>query len=206
MLSWLQEQSMFPWLQLYRNKLWLYENKLQPYTKKRLLFLFIAVHLEVLQLFRLWWSGMTMPGSWGFNCVVVEESSQWFDADPTGHIHITTGRPASLDTRKHENHWNNYTCYDTSFCCGRTEPVSISDCLWLRFQLGSSFSMHACVHACVWNVSLYQIKDTFELKHWAVHYVHPIVQQTTRELVPNHTHTRFSPNVQDFTMLHDYNV
>lgn len=43
-----------------RKKLWLYENKLHPYTKKCL---FIAVHLEVLQLFWLWWSGMTMHGS-----------------------------------------------------------------------------------------------------------------------------------------------
>lgn len=133
-------------------KLWLYENKLHPYTKK---WLFIALHLEVLQLFWLWWSGMTMHGSWGFNCVVVEESSQRFNEDPMGHI--TTGRPASLDTRKYENHWNNYTHYDTYFCCGRTQYVSIFNCLWLPFQLGS------CLHACVWNVSLYQIKDTFSL-------------------------------------------
>ncbi len=47
---------------VYHNILWLYENKLHPYTKKCLLFLFIAKHLEVLQLFWLWWSGMTMPG------------------------------------------------------------------------------------------------------------------------------------------------
>lgn len=98
-------------------------------------------------------------GCKGLNCVVVLESSQWFNTDLTGHI--TTGWPASLDTRKHENHWNNYKHYDTSFCCGRTEPVSLSNCLWLRFKLGSSFSLHACVHARVWNVSIYQIKDMF---------------------------------------------
>lgn len=96
--------------------------------------------------FWLRWSAITMPGSWGFNCVIVVESSKRFDADPTGHI--TTSRPASLDTRKHENHWNNYTRYDTSCCCGRTEPVSISNCLRLYFQLVSGFSMHASVPVC----------------------------------------------------------
>lgn len=87
---------------VHHNVLLLYENKLQPYTKQYLLVLFIAMHLEMLQLFWLRWSGMTMSGLRGFNCVVVEESSPRFNADPTGHI--TTGLPASLDTRKHENH------------------------------------------------------------------------------------------------------
>lgn len=131
---------------VYHNVLRLYENKLQPYTNQCFLFLFIAMHLEVLQLFWLWWSGVTMSGSWGFNCVVVEESSPRFNADPTGHI--TTDLPASLDTRKHENHWNNYTRKDTSFCCGRTELVNISNCFWLHFQLGSSCSMHWAM--CAW--------------------------------------------------------
>lgn len=48
---------------IYRNKFRFCENKFQPYTIKCLLFLFIAVHLEVLQLFWLRWSGATMAGS-----------------------------------------------------------------------------------------------------------------------------------------------
>lgn len=104
------------------------------------------MHLE-LQLFRLRWSATIMHGSGMFNCMRVAGSSEWSNAEPTGHI--TAEVPASLDTRKHENHWNNYTHYDTSFCCGRTETVSVSNCWWLRFQLGSSVSMHACMCAAM---------------------------------------------------------
>lgn len=60
-----------------------YECKLQPSVQVSFFpLLFIARHLEVIQLFWLWWSGMTMPGLWGFTCVVVEDSSPWFNADP----------------------------------------------------------------------------------------------------------------------------
>lgn len=56
---------------------------------------------------RLWRCGTAMPAWWGSNRAVEEESFPRFIADPAGHI--TTGLQASLDTRKHENHWNNYT-------------------------------------------------------------------------------------------------
>lgn len=39
-----------------------FRNMNANYNQKCLLFLFIALHLEVLQLFWSWWSGMTMPG------------------------------------------------------------------------------------------------------------------------------------------------
>lgn len=119
-----------------------YNCKLQPYTKKVYFFLFYLL-LGI-------WKCSSYAGCGGLVwpclscevslCVVVEDSSPWFNADPAGHI--TTGLAASLDTRKHENHWSNYTCSETSFCGGRTEPVNISNCFWLRFQLGSSLSMH----------------------------------------------------------------
>lgn len=138
------------------------------------------MHLELLQLFRLGWSAVIMPGSGSFNCMLVVGSSQRWDADPTGHI--TTEPPASLDTRKHENHWNNYTHYDTSFSCGRTETVSISKCLWLHFQLESSISMHACVQAYVSTHHLKNIANTWGLF------------STGRNGVNHHPHTRVSPS------------
>ena len=70
------------------------------------------------------------------------------------------------------------------------EPVSISNCLRL------CFSMHAqCVHECVWNVSLYQITEKFEL-NWALLYTHPY-SITTRQLMLNCTHIRFSCHAQN---------
>lgn len=98
--------------------------------------------------FWLRWFAVTVHGA----CAIVQESPHRFSADPIGHI--TIGRPASPDTRKHENHWNNYILQ---------KHPSVAEGEVLHFQLlAIIFTIRIrffSVNACAWNVSSHQMKD-----------------------------------------------
>ena len=155
MLSWIQKQLMLLWLQLC--VITDYVSKLQPYSKKYLLFLFIAIKLKVLQLVWLWWSGMTMPGLWGFSCVVVEDSFSTAECWPCRPHHIMhVCQPWHQETWKSlkQLHMLGYILLFQR----DTEPVNISHYVFNKDQVFLCID-NLCMR--VWNVSLDHIKDIF---------------------------------------------
>lgn len=157
---------MLPWQQLY---IITYHGSMRincNHTLRKLFCIYLLLHLEVLQLFWLGWSGMTMSGLWGFKSVVVEESSLRLNAEPYGSYGPHHSGPGCQPW--HQETWKSLKqLYTLGYILllRRDTPVNISNCFWLRLQLGSSLfcAWTMCAHECFRNVISSRSKGTFRL-------------------------------------------